>query len=751
MTKRNFYILQILFHINPRIEFFAKAALDFLSNSNRNHFIVFILKRSDCDFSLQVNQMASTILSSRSYLQYLTDYINIILDSSDRFLLEHLHENYLDEIETSARVILAQWQSEQIINEQSSFYIEQVGSLNRKLVLLNQIHPLTDNQIQRIENLLFNRQTIQLVISVIQSTLDNDSRHADHFLHSLSNFLDAYSMNKTSKILFHTIAQQALQSKFYQQYLFEIISSSSSIEAKHRFFIGALGQLAPSNTQPMLNKTYAEFLQTFNNHKNRSMNSNLHYCTLGILGQLDAMYLIDDYTCLSTLVSMVVNESMKIYRLPIFILFNSVCIHSKTAACYLNTEPLINILLQYAPKQVNSSLHINACLLLGHLLSENQLIKLRISYKLIMKLLELLTVCKDERDNVLQSLLTLSIHESIQDVIAETYQLKTLIDFHVDHSIVHEILWKLSFHSNIAEQFHEKHEDFLKKLPTTDGILENIHMKNLSRLPSADEIASDINLIFSSKDQLVVQQIRDNLLKNHIRIGNPNNSLYILLCVSEESKHDCACQAAIRHAQLNWKKILLCIVQKPYRLDDWFGKLHVREKTPLNILEIGLEKLSLEIGKDLNRSSPSSSMSHKTHIISPTEETTSTISSLPRPMIEQLSIYPRKKIQSWTNREVLEWCDKRNLSAFKKILTHYDGRNLLTLAHLSRMNTPHTIINQLRNDCRKQGLRLSFVEFVRFQTALDELLRLEKDLARKQSIATIATRYIYRGKQTNQN
>ena len=697
---------------------------------------------------LQANRMASAILSSTSYLHYLTDYINIIVDSSDRFLLEHLNENYLNEIETSAQVILAQWQSEQIINDQASLFIENVGSLNQKLVLLGQLHPLNAMQIQRIDHLLFNPQTTQLLISVIQSILENDSRHANHFLHSLSTFLDAYSMSRRSKTIFRSITQQAIQSKFYRQYLLEAMSSSS-IEGKHRFFIGALGQLAPSNTQPSLNKTYAEFLQTLSPSKTHSIDSNRLYCTLGILCQLDATYLIDDYACLSTLVSMVVNESMKICRLPIFVLFNSVCIHSKTAACYLNTEPLINVLLQYAPKQTNTSLHINACLLLGHILSENQLIQLRISYKLTMKLLDLLTNCEEERDNVLQSLLSLSIHQSIQEVIAQTYQLKSLIDFHADHSIVHDILWKLSFHFDIAEQFHEKHENFLKQLSATNGILENTRMKNRSRLPSDNGASSDISLISSPKDHLVVQQIQENLAKNRIRIGHPNDSLYILLCVSEESKHDCACQAAIRRALLDWKKILLCIVRKPYRLDDWFGQLRVREKNPLNMLELGLEKLSLEIGKDLNNISPSSSTSRKAQILTPMEAP-STLSSVSRPTVE-FSTHPRRKIQTWTNREVLEWCDKRNLSAFKKILTHYDGRNLLTLAHLSRMNTPHTIINQLRNDCRKQGLRLSFVEFVRFQTALDELLRLEKDLARKQSISTLTNRYVYRGKTTNQS
>lgn len=690
--------------------------------------------------------MASSILSSKSYLHYLTDYINIIFESPDRFLLEHLNEKYLDEIETSARVILAQWQSEQIIDGQASLYIENVGYLNRKIALLPQIYPLNDMQIQRIDDLLFNPQTIQLLTSVIQSILENHSRHAHQFLDSLSIYLDGYSIIKKSKTIFKSIIQRVLQSKFYEEYLLETLSST--IEAKHRFFLGVIAQLAPSNTQPTLNQTYSKFLQTFYNEKSPPINRHLHDCTLGILSQLDATYLIDDHACLSTLVAMLVNPSMKIFRLPIFILFNGLCAQSKTAACYLNTEKFIEILLQYAPKQANSSLHINACLLLGHILSEQQIIKLRISYKLTMKLFDLLDDHQEDKDDVLQSLLSLSIHESIQDAIAQTYQLKELIELNTDHPIIHEIIWKLSFHIDIAEQLSQRHEDYLKQLPTTDGILENIRMKNLPRLPVVNEISFDISLISSPKDHLVVQQIKENLSKNHFHIGDPNQSHYILLCISEESKHDCACHAAIRQAHLNCKKIFLCIVQKPYRIDDWFAKLHVQEKNPLNILELGLEKLSLEIGKDLNDHSPSPSLSKKTRIITQSE-TASTNSSEVSPPVAMPTV-PRKKIQTWTNREVLAWCEKNNLGAFKKILTLYDGRNLLTLAHLSRMNTPHTIINQLRNDCRKQGLRLSFVEFVRFQTALDDLLRLEKDLARKQSISTLVNRYVYRGKPANQ-
>jgi hypothetical protein len=682
--------------------------------------------------------MASTILSSTSYLNYLNDYINILLKSTDRYIIEHLNEKYFDEIETSARLILAQWHSEQILDQQSSFYIENVGYLNRKIGLLSQLYPF---QFQRIKNLLFNPEMIQLLTLIIQSLIERDSRHEDNFLRYLSIFFDAYSSIKDSKLLFNQLTQQAIQSKYYKQYLIEIISSN--IESKHLFFIGAIGQLAEPKHSSTLNQFYSQFLQKFYPEKYVSIDLDVQYCTLGILSQFEISYLINDYTCISTLVSIFLNENIKIFRLPILILLNSICIQSKTVACYLNTNQLIDILLQYVPKQTNCLIHMNACLLLGHLISEKQLLKLRISYKLTMKFMDLLIDYKQERNNILLSLLSLSIHEEIQSIIAQTYQLKDLIELSKDYSIMNEIIWKLSFHSEIIEQLIQRHDDYLKELSTNNGIIENIRMKNLSRTPRTTGISSDITLIFSSKDQLVVQQIKDDLLKNNFRIGTLSDSLYVLLCISEDSKHDCSCQAAIRQALLECKKLILCIVQKPYRIDDWFSKLHIQEKNPLNIIESGVEKLSSEIRKDLHQLPATTK---KTRIITPSE-TTFTLS--PPPVVSP--VIPKKKIQTWTNREVLEWCVTNKLSPFTKILTHYDGRNLLSLAHLSRMSTPHTIINQLRNDCRKQGLRLSFVEFVRFQTALDELLRLEKNIARKQSISTLANRYVYAGKTINQN
>ena len=102
--------------------------------------------------------MASTILSSPAYLNYLNDYINIILNYTDRCLVKHLNDSYFDEIEAYALFILGQWHSEQVIDTQSSLYIEKVGYLNRKIALLTQTYHLNQVQIERIQNLLCNSE-----------------------------------------------------------------------------------------------------------------------------------------------------------------------------------------------------------------------------------------------------------------------------------------------------------------------------------------------------------------------------------------------------------------------------------------------------------------------------------------------------------------------------------------------------------------------------------------------------------------
>lgn len=698
--------------------------------------------------------MASAILSSSSYLNYLNDYINLLLKSSDQYLIEHLNETYFDEIENTTHNILAQWHSEQIIDKQSSLFIKNVGYFNRKLCLLISTNQLNKNQIHRIENLLFNSELIHLLNTIIRSLIETNHRHQDDFLRYLSIFIDAYSVIKYTKPIFNHLTEQIIQSKYYKDYLIELISLNI-IQPKHLFFIGSIGQFALPNHDLTLNKLYSEFFQKFYQENNLAKNPDLYYCTLGIFSQIDISYLMNDYSCISVILSIFLNGNFQIFDLEILNLFNLLCIQSKTIACYLNTDQLIGKLLQNVINQTNSRLNMNSCLLLGHVISEKQLNKLGISYKLLMKLMDLLNIFPDDINQILTSLLSLTIHEQIQIIISETYQLNYFLQLTKDYPISYEIIWKISFHPNIIEQLTFRHEDFLKQLPSKSmipaafGILENIRMNNLTYSPQINGLKFDLAIVSSPKDQIIVQQIKENLLKNNVRLGTISDSHSILLCISEDSKHDCSCQAAIQQALSQCKKILSCIVQKSYRIDDWFNKLNHQEKKPLNILELTIEKYLVEIQKDVTTNHPIPMNTKQIRTITAAERNTETTFTLTPSPTMIFSKVPRKKIQNWTNHDVMEWCENNKLNPFRKILTLYDGRNLLALAHLSRLTTPHTIINQLRNDCRKQGLNLSFVEYVRFQTALDGLLRLEKELAKTQSISTLSNRYIYKGKVTN--
>jgi hypothetical protein len=705
--------------------------------------------------------MTSTLMSSASYLNYLNDYIDLLLNNSDRYLLEHLNETYLDEIEGQARCILVQWHSEELIDKQSSLYIENVGYLNRKILSLTTIYRLNQIEFERIENLLLNTENIQLVTVIIQSILETNQRHKDNFLRYLSIYLDAFSLMRSSKEIFEKIIHQAIQSKYYKQYLTE--SMSSIIEPIHLFFIGSIGQFTLSLDDSTLNELYSQFIITFYNQTNVPDDADLHYCTLGVLSQLQISSLINDYSCISTLVSICSakfeGENTKIFLLPILNLLNSICVLSKTVACYLNTDQFIDILLQYVTNQNDYSVHISACLLLGHIISEKQLIQLRISYKLTMKCMDLLLYPKRDINEILNCILSLAVHEQIQLVIVHAFQLGNFIKLTERYPVAYEIIWKLSFHSDIVEQLITRHDDFLKQLstvPTANGILQNVQMKNLSRIATTTNgIGFNVSLISSPKDRIIVQQIEENLVKRGLRVGTTLNSHSLLLCISEELKHDCTCQAAVRQALLECKKVILCTVQKPYRIDDWLGTLNTQEKKLLNAVELGVERMLSEIQKDILSNHHLPVITKRTRIVTPSQRTFILPSSPPPlpPIATSMVVspnVPKRKIQTWTNREVLDWCDSHKLNAFTKILTLYDGRSLLALAHVSRMSAPHTIINQLRNDCRKQGLKVSFVEFVRFQTALDEVLRLEQLIARKQSVSTIATRYVYKGKPTNQ-
>ena len=710
--------------------------------------------------------MASTFLSSTSYVNYLTDYIDALANRSDAWLVAHLPESYFDEIENHRDLVLAQWLSEQDIDSTVLAFVEQVGQLNCRIASL--IHS-DQTQNARIEQLLCNAKHLRLIQTILQNLLKSRVRHNEPLLSGLTGTIDALALLKPSRIFFEPITGEILRSVFYREYLTEL--RSSSIDVRHRFFIGALTRLAPAVNDPVLNKLYSQYLVE-HYHQQIPNDTNLHYCTLGILSQLQGEALIDDQPCLSVLASLFFHVSSSVHDEvkkspfldPVMTLITSLCVQSKTVACYLNTDALIHVLLNFVTRRDADQLDIRACLVLGHMISEQQLNQLSISYKLSMKFIDLLLHSNYDREAILSSLLSLVIHQPIQSVLVQTYQLIHLIELSSTHSLCFDIIWKLSFHPEACQQLIARHGDFLRQLSTlptvasAHGILENVQTINQPRLPTNADTIYDLSIVSSPVDRSIARQIEIYCHKQNIRVGTIDEASSVLLCMSEESKHDSPCQAVVRKALLDCKSLLLCIVRQPCRLDDWFSTLAIQDKQLLDTIDLGVERIVATIRSSLRLHQPHVPIGDKRSRLPAPSSNGGSKAMLPAPpspsetfvsTASSLSDMPTKRTLTWTNQDVLEWCRNNNLDGFVKLLALYDGRSLLSLARISRQNAPHTIINQLRTDCRKHGLRLSFTDFIRFQTALDGLLHIEQRRAKISSIGTPASQYVYKGRTTN--
>ena len=710
--------------------------------------------------------MTSTFLSSNSYLTYLTDYIDALSNRSDAWLAAHLLESYFDEIENHHDVVLAQWLSEQDIDADLLAFVEQVGQLNCRMASM--IH-LDRAQSARVEQLLCNAKHLRLIQTILRNLLKSSLRHNERFLSCLTGTIDAHSLLKPSRIYFERITGEILRSVFYRDYLTELRSSSTDV--KHRFFIGAVTRLAPVVNDPVLNRLYSHYLVELYQPQIPN-DTSLHYCTLGVLSQLQGEALIDDQPCLSVLTSLFFHASSSMHDEtkkssfldPVLTLITSLCAQSKTVACFLNTDALIHVLLNYVTRRDADHLDIRACLVLGHMISEQQLNQLGISYKLAMKFIDLLLHSNYNREAILSSLLSLVIHQSMQAVLVQTYQLTHIIEISSTHSTCFDIIWKLSFHPEVCQQLIERHADFLRHLSTlatvaaAHGILENVQTHNQPRLPPNADTSYDLSIVSSPVDRSMVHQIETYCHKHKIRVGTIEQASSVLLCMSEESKHDSACQAAVRKTLLDCKSLVLCIVRQPCRLDDWFSTLAIQDKQLLDTIELGVERIVVRIRSSLRLHQPQVPIGDKRSRLPVSRSNGSSNAMLPAPpspsetlvsMASSLSDMPTKRTLTWTNQDVLEWCRNNNLDGFVKLLALYDGRSLLSLARISRQNAPHTIINQLRTDCRKHGLKLSFTDFIRFQTALDGLLHIEQQRTKTSSIGTSASQYVYRGKATN--
>ena len=171
-----------------------------------------------------------------------------------------------------------------------------------------------------------------------------------------------------------------------------------------------------------------------------------------------------------------------------------------------------------------------------------------------------------------------------------------LIEISDQYPITYDILWALSFNSDIQQQLRAN-RSFMSKLALLKeecnnekmrkkifGILWNLELNRLDRTISEITVF-DIMISYSHKDELLAKQIYEELVKfgYHVWIdydqmhGNVMDAMAqaiersqtIIICMSEQYRKSNYCRAEAHYAFQRQLKIVPILLQEHYQPDGW--------------------------------------------------------------------------------------------------------------------------------------------------------------------------------------
>jgi hypothetical protein len=227
------------------------------------------------------------------------------------------------------------------------------------------------------------------------------------------------------------------------------------------------------------------------------------------------------------------------------------------------------------------------------------------------------------------------------------------------------------------------------------------------------------------------------------------NSQCIIICMSENYENSNACHREADFAYVRQRPIVPLVVQSKYKARKWLGFIigariyidftkHEFDKA-LGMLESemkhndkSVEHTTTRLTTDLDEKKVESKKRDDINahpIVDPVEKKVET-----KKLVS--TIHENKPIKEWTSDDVTSWCHTHNLLTFTQLLEHYDGTSLLRLYNLSKTNGDNDTFRLLQDDCQRIAgngqIKLTFTEFVRFQSELDK--RLERETNRNELI-----------------
>jgi hypothetical protein len=331
-----------------------------------------------------------------------------------------------------------------------------------------------------------------------------------------------------------------------------------------------------------------------------------------------------------------------------------------------------------------------------------------------------------------------------------------LIQISEQYPITYDILWALSFNSDIQQQLHSnvifmsklihlaKESDNEQTRKITHGILWNIDSTHQDRAISEidDEKTFDIMISYSHKDEIICKEIYEELSKYgyHVWIdfdqmhGNVMDAMaqaiersrMVIICMSEQYRKSNYCRAEAHYAFQRQLKIVPILLQEHYQPDGWLlfliGQLLYVDFTKYDLTR-AMDLLMKELKAEEN-SEPS---------IAPLRSRTGTYSVLCNIQTSVITSSPEilsKNIKDWTRTDVHDWLTENKLLQMSQILGSCDGRSLVYLDNFIKNGETKQVLKLLQEESLRTNESLSLVELSYFRSLIDQQKRRRK-LTRK--------------------
>jgi len=192
-----------------------------------------------------------------------------------------------------------------------------------------------------------------------------------------------------------------------------------------------------------------------------------------------------------------------------------------------------------------------------------------------------------------------------------------------------------------------------------------------------------------------------------------NSTQYLIVCLSDMYRLNNRCRTELLYATTSDHHVLSWKVHIPTNNQD------EDEQIRIHAVQTLLNRIALE-----DYEKPQTSIADTAYVHINMEK---------RSIPTDLSRHPRtkeiKKLENWTNTEVVTWCQSMNSPGFLKLLANFDGQSVIKLYEFCRQNSTETVSllnNDLHRLCKQDNIipdiQISIQEFIRFQIEVEKLI-----------------------------